>query len=122
MAQQRVRVLGAIVGRYGVLYPGLAVAGAYAVSTQVGATFGTVLFYVFAGAAILTGFGAASSGPSMVADSVGDVAALMDDPSVSDPDFRADRVERWGNTALVKLVLFTLGLMVALTGLTVGNL
>lgn len=57
MDGERLRRLGVVLGRDGIVYPSLATGGAYLVSTVVSAPFGTILFVVFAAVAVLTGLG-----------------------------------------------------------------
>ncbi|MFB6072744.1 MAG: hypothetical protein ABEJ88_07235 [Halobacterium sp.] len=109
MPSDRFRVVLAVVGRYGVLSPGVAAAGAYAASTRLASSFGTVLFYVFAVGVVLTGFGALSSSPSTVPGAAGDVGASV------------GPAERWNDALVVKLVLFDLGLAAVLAALTVAG-
>lgn len=109
MVEERTRRLGGFVVRYGILYPGIVTGGAYLASKVLTASFEIILFTVFAIAAVLTGF-SAMSGPS------------SNDPVLSQGGFfgAADAGENWGASAIVKLVLFVLGLAAVLTVYTFG--
>lgn len=109
MVTEQTRRLGGFVARYGILYPAIATGGAYLASAVFALSFEIILFTAFAVAAVLTGF-SAMSGPS------------SNDPVVSQGGFfgTADAGESWGASAVVKLVLFVLGMAVVLTIYTFG--
>ncbi|AUV80932.1 hypothetical protein C2R22_04045 [Salinigranum rubrum] len=58
MVEPNARRVAVVVGRDAVVYPGVAAGSASLLSIVLSATFETVLFAVFAVAAIATGFGA----------------------------------------------------------------
>jgi hypothetical protein len=103
-ARNQARDVATVVGRYGVAYPSVATASAYAIAMVAGPTFDTVLFAVFAITAVVTGAGAMSGSPSSdVLQSGAGIAG------------GANPGEQWGATLLVKLTLFGLGIAIALT-------
>lgn len=102
--RSQARDVAAVVGRYGVAYPSVATASAYAISIVASPTFDTILFAVFAITAVVTGAGAMSGSPSSdVLQSGAGIAG------------GANPGEQWGATLLVKLTLFGLGVAIALT-------
>jgi hypothetical protein len=104
VVRNRARNVATVVGRYGVVYPGIATAGAYATATVAGPTFDTILFAVFAITAVVTGAGAMSGSPS--SDAVHSGAGIAGS---------ANPGEQWEVTLLVKLTLFDLGIAIVLT-------
>jgi hypothetical protein len=104
VVENRLRQVGVVVGRYGVVYPGIATVGAFGAATVLAAEFETVLFAVFAVAVIVTGLGAMHGSASNDALQTGGGV-----PSTANPG------ERWEDVALVKLGLFDLGLAVVLS-------
>lgn len=104
MTGERLRRLGVVVGRDGVVYPTLVTGGAYLASTVVSAAFGTVLFVVFASVTVLTGLGAMSGSSSNDALRAG--AGLTRSPTPGD---------RWSPATLLRLVVFDVGLAAALS-------
>lgn len=105
MDGDQIRRLALVVARYGVVYAGVATAGAYAASTVVAASFDTVLFVVFAVTAVLVAVGA-MGGRSSSNDALHSGAGFT---GTSNPG------ERWETGLLVKLVLFGAGLATVLT-------
>lgn len=104
MNGERLRRLGVVVGRDGVVYPSLVTGGAYLASTVVSAPFGTMLFVVFAGVTVLTGLGAMSGSSSNDALRAG--AGLTQSATPGD---------RWNPATLLRLVVFDVGLAAALS-------
>ena len=104
MVEASARRVGIVVGRDAVVYPGVATGFAYLLSGVLSATFGTVLFAVFADVAVATGFGAMAGSTSN--DALQTSAGLT---ATSRPG------DRWGAATLVRLGLFDLGLAVVLT-------
>ncbi|MFH5801001.1 hypothetical protein [Haladaptatus sp. CMAA 1911] len=104
MVEERTRRLSGFVTRYGIFYPGIATGCSYLASTILAASFEIILFTVFAIAAVLTGF-SAMSGPS------------SNDPVHAQGGFfgTVDAGENWGITAIVKLILFDIGMAMVLT-------
>jgi hypothetical protein len=104
MVGTRARRVGVVVGRDAVVYPGVAAGATYLLAGVLPVTFGTLLFAVFAVAAVATGFGAMAGSTSNDALQAGAGLTATSQPG-----------ERWGDAALVRLGLFDLGLAVVLT-------
>jgi hypothetical protein len=104
MNGERLRRLSVVVGRDGMVYPSLVTGGAYLLSTVVSATFGTILFVVFAGVTVLTGFGAMSGSSSNDALRAGGGLTQSATPG-----------DRWNPATLLRLVVFDVGLAAALS-------
>lgn len=104
MFGERLRRVGVVVGRDGVVYPAIVTGGAYLVAPFLTATFETLLFVVFAVAAVATGLGAMSGSSSSDALRAG--AGLTRTATPGD---------RWNPATLVRLVVFDVGLAAALS-------
>ncbi|WP_136603432.1 hypothetical protein [Salinigranum halophilum] len=104
MVETKSRRVALVVVRDAVCYPVVAAGVAFVLASVLSATFGTVLFAVFAVAAIATGFGAMSGSASSDALNAGAGLTATSQPG-----------ERWGGATLVRLGLFDLGLAAILT-------
>jgi len=104
VVRSRIRNVATCVGRYGVVYPSIATAGAYTTAIVAGPTFDTILFAVFAITAVVTGAGAMSGSQSSDALQSGAGIAGSAIPG-----------EQWEATLLVKLTLFDLGIAIVLS-------
>lgn len=104
MVGVRARQVSAVVGRYGVVYPALATGGVVLASRILAVPFDTVLFYVFAVAVVVTGFGAMGGSSSTDALQYGAGVGGTSNPG-----------ERWESPLLIKLALFDLGLAAVLS-------
>jgi len=87
-----------------VIYPGLVTGGAYLAATLLTASFGTILFAVFAFITIIIGIGAMNGSSSNDALQAGAGLARTGTPG-----------GRWKPATLLRLVVFDFGLSVALT-------
>lgn len=99
MVDPRIRNLFLALFRYGVGYPLVATGGTAVASRHIGVAFDDLLFFVFAVAAIVTGFGA--MGGSSLNDTLQYGSGIT---GTSNPG------ERWEAPLLIKLMLFVLGL------------
>ena len=99
MVDPRIRNLVLALLRYSVGYPLVATFGAAVASRPIGVAFDDFLFFVFAVAAIVTGFGA--MGGSSLNDALQYGAGTTG---------TANPGERWEAPLLIKLLLFVLGL------------
>ena len=106
MVEASARRVGIVVGRDAVVYPGVATGFACLLSGVLSATFGTVLFAVFAVVAVATATGFGAMAGSTSNDALQTSAGLT---ATSRPG------DRWGAATLVRLGLFDLGLAVVLT-------
>jgi hypothetical protein len=104
MNVERLRRVGVVVCRDGVVYPSLVAGGVYVASTVVSTPFGTILFVVFAGVTVLTGLGA--MGGSSSNDALRAGAGLTQGATPGD---------RWNPATLLRLVVFDAGLAAALS-------
>lgn len=99
MVDPRIRNLVLALLRYGVGYPLVATGGAAVVSRFIGVAFENVLFFVFAVAVVVTGFGAMGGSTSNDALQYGAGITGTSNPG-----------QRWDAPLLVQLMLFVLGL------------